>query len=197
MKFLGIDSAVCLSPHPDDVEYAMAGTILKHSGTEWTIQTMSRGTRGDVTSAANRPEEVQAFWEGDAMCVDPPVAHVSDWPHDDWIAHLATDAGVVFLPPAMDTHFEHVEVNRIGRALGRHQGMTVIEYGSPSAFIEWTPNLIVDVGMQFQEKWRRLKTFASQEVNPYFTGSTVDAYHRAGRKGILYSERFRVVEAYR
>ena len=29
MKFLGFNKVLCLSPHPDDVEFGMMGTILK------------------------------------------------------------------------------------------------------------------------------------------------------------------------
>ena len=34
-KFLNFNKVLCLSPHPDDVEYSMLGTILKYNGTKF------------------------------------------------------------------------------------------------------------------------------------------------------------------
>ena len=31
MKLFNFDRVLCLSPHPDDVEYSMLGTIMKYS----------------------------------------------------------------------------------------------------------------------------------------------------------------------
>ena len=36
MKFLGYDNVLCISPHPDDTEYSMMGTILKYWDTMFT-----------------------------------------------------------------------------------------------------------------------------------------------------------------
>ena len=38
MKFLGMDKVVCLSPHPDDVEYSLSGTVLKYYETKYKIK---------------------------------------------------------------------------------------------------------------------------------------------------------------
>ena len=43
MKFLNYDRVLCLSPHPDDVEYGMLGTILKYKDTNFQILNVSRG----------------------------------------------------------------------------------------------------------------------------------------------------------
>ena len=37
MKFLNYDTVLCVSPHPDDIEYSMMGTILKHVDTHFII----------------------------------------------------------------------------------------------------------------------------------------------------------------
>ena len=38
MKFLNYDKVLCLSPHPDDVEYGMLGTIMKYKDTKKTLK---------------------------------------------------------------------------------------------------------------------------------------------------------------
>ena len=37
MKFLNYDKVLCLSPHPDDVEYGMLGTMMKYKDTKFDI----------------------------------------------------------------------------------------------------------------------------------------------------------------
>ena len=41
MKFLGFNKVLCLSPHPDDVEFGMMGTILKYTNTVFDILCLS------------------------------------------------------------------------------------------------------------------------------------------------------------
>ena len=53
MKLLNFDRVLCLSPHPDDAEYSISGTVMKYSDTIFDILTMSvggdfEGTDGDV-----------------------------------------------------------------------------------------------------------------------------------------------------
>ena len=60
MKFFNYDKVLCLSPHPDDVEYSMLGTILKYSETRFDLLCLScGGARGfDDTNKLNRRMEV-------------------------------------------------------------------------------------------------------------------------------------------
>ena len=37
MKLLNFNRVLCLSPHPDDVEYSMSGTIMKCTDTIFDI----------------------------------------------------------------------------------------------------------------------------------------------------------------
>ena len=54
MKFLNYDRVLCLSPHPDDVEYGMLGTILKYKDTQFDIIVLSQG--GDFDKSLPRTE---------------------------------------------------------------------------------------------------------------------------------------------
>ena len=43
-KFLNLDNVLCFSPHPDDVEYGMLGSMIKHSETNFHIMVFSYST---------------------------------------------------------------------------------------------------------------------------------------------------------
>ena len=47
MKLLNYDKVLCLSPHPDDVEYGMLGTICKYKDTQFEIVVLYKGVDFD------------------------------------------------------------------------------------------------------------------------------------------------------
>ena len=51
MKFLNYDRVLCLSPHPDDVEYGMLGTIMKYKDTKFDLVVLSEGGDFDESTA--------------------------------------------------------------------------------------------------------------------------------------------------
>lgn len=205
MKFLGLDRVLCLSPHPDDVEYAMGGTVLKNHDTEFTVYTMSSGSKGDRYDGADRRREVERFWSNvrsDVKCEFSAAEFIGDLGEEDWIHATERFPGHdgICAPPWQDSHYEHALTNRVGRALCRNTPISFIEYCAPSTDLSWTANILVDVGEQFDKKRGALLGFVSQEKRPYFRGAVLDTYHRnmqAGKKGVLYVERFRAVEVYR
>ena len=63
MKFLGADQIACFSPHPDDCEYAVAGTIMKYQSTTFYIFNFSSGGKfSDNKKSIDRINEVKNFW---------------------------------------------------------------------------------------------------------------------------------------
>ena len=67
LKFLNFDRVLCLSPHPDDVEYSMAGTIIKHTGTTFDILCLTQGGDCDDTTGENRLKEVENSWKTEIL----------------------------------------------------------------------------------------------------------------------------------
>ena len=63
MKFLGFNKVLCLAPHPDDIEYSMGGTIIKHYDTYFDILCLTQGGDCDETTNFNRLDEVRDSWE--------------------------------------------------------------------------------------------------------------------------------------
>ena len=62
MKLLNFNKVLCLSPHPDDVEYSMAGTIIKYQNTHFDILTMSGGGDFEGSDSDIRHNEVSNVW---------------------------------------------------------------------------------------------------------------------------------------
>ena len=62
MKFLNYDTVLCISPHPDDVEYSMMGTILKYVDTHFIILNLCQGGDLDSTTGKARLEEIHNVW---------------------------------------------------------------------------------------------------------------------------------------
>jgi len=60
MKLLGFDKVLCISPHPDDVEFSMLATILKYTNTIFDVLCLTKGgAKGfDPTNQLNRRNEV-------------------------------------------------------------------------------------------------------------------------------------------
>ena len=64
MKFLNLKRVLCLSPHPDDVEIGMMGTIFTYHDTKFDILCMTKGgAKGyDETNELDRRKEVDNVW---------------------------------------------------------------------------------------------------------------------------------------
>ena len=62
-KLFNFNKVLCLSPHPDDVEYSMSGTIIKNYDTQFDILCLTQGGDCDVTTSNSRLDEVRNSWE--------------------------------------------------------------------------------------------------------------------------------------
>lgn len=62
MKLLEFNNVLLLSPHPDDIEASLGGTILKHHDTEFTSVVFSTGSVNDPVTNESRWEECNQYW---------------------------------------------------------------------------------------------------------------------------------------
>ena len=212
MKLLNFERVLCLSPHPDDVELGMMGTIMKHTGTQFSVLCLTNGATkclGGV-NGRNRLEEVVDAWaraaasnaniqfsgcdylgekDGDSGWVN--------YIENKFINHKKYDC--IFLPTIEDSQFEHRFVNGLGTALIRANPISLIEYRTPSTLNSWLPNLFVDVDDFYEKKLDALKYFKSQQTKPYFSEPVLEAFHanyQCRKKGINIVEPFRIIEVY-
>ena len=204
MKLLGFNRVLCLSPHPDDVEYSMAGSILKYFNTKFDILCLTQGGDCDVTTSSKRLREVEVCWEQLTTCTNvglyfTPVKFLKDWTEDKWVNYIENNFlndknyDAIFLPSNADSHFEHRMVSSLGWPLSRVNSIALVEYCSPSALSSWSPNLFVDISNVYNGKKFMLKGFKSQQHRSYFQDSTIDGFHtnfQCSKKGINYVEQF-------
>ena len=207
MKFLGYDNVLCISPHPDDTEYSMMGTILKYSDTMFTCLQLCQGGDMDETTGKNRLFEVENVWE-EAECSNvnlffTEVKYMRDMLEEEWInfieKKLSPSLNAIVLPNEHDSHFEHRLVAGFGKALIRSSPITLIQYKSPSTDQTWVPNLFVDIEEEYDIKLEALKKFESQQDRYYFREDVIRSFHsdcQSAKKGKHYIEQFKVLDLY-
>lgn len=195
---------MCLSPHPDDVEASMGGTILKYHKTKFTSIVFSTGSVHDPTSNEARWNECKEYWKGIKQIKQVfPSPLLKMYDQEEWINLLEKnyqigDYDAIFMPSNQDTHYEHRFVNGIGMALTRNLPVSIVEYKSISTLDSWVPNMFVDVEEEEMEKVERLQHFKSQNKR-YFRSDYMKAFHShptSIRKNIIITEPFRVVTLY-
>jgi LmbE family N-acetylglucosaminyl deacetylase len=185
MKLFDYDNVLCLSPHPDDVEFSMSGIIKKYEDTNFIILVLTKGTTSDDTSTVGRLEEVRSFW------ADLGVTNVNliftDYEFDTmndgkWVHHIENGLDLppldaIFGTSSNDTHYEHHIVNRILNSLGRNKKVSLFEYKSPSTKDSWEPNLFVDIDEIFDIKLKTLRdSFTSQIDASYFSTELIKQF---------------------
>ena len=210
MKFLNFNRVLCLSPHPDDVELGMLGTVLKERSTKFYILCMTIcGAKGfDGSYELDRVGEIRELWIK-ANCSNViPMRSDCDWFEDKtepgWINFLDNhikdmDYDCIFIPPFEDSMFEHRFVNSFGSTLTRKSPISLIEYHTASTLNTWIPNLFVDITPFYDRKIKLLENFTSQIDKPYFQKGVMESKcisYQCRRRGLKYVEKYRIIESY-
>jgi LmbE family N-acetylglucosaminyl deacetylase len=210
-KFLNFEKVLCISPHPDDVEIAMMGTIMKYSGTAFDILCLTKGgAMGyDDTNSADRRGEVRDVWQHAARdnvrLYDSKYEYFEDTSEPGWINHIEKDFvhganyDCIFMPTGEDSMFEHRYANKFGAAICRASLISLVEYHVISTLNTWQPNLFVNVEREYVLKLKALKKFASQQEKSYFKKPTLDSFHsnfQCSKKGLKVVEKFKVIEMF-
>ena len=206
MKFLGFNKVLCLSPHPDDVEYSMGATIIKHYNTQFDILCLTQGGDCDNTTSSKRLIEVKESWkttnDKNIKLFFTDYKYLKELGEDKWIYYIESKFininkyDCVITPSEIDSHFEHRFVSGIGPALIRSSLISLLQYESPSTLPAWIPNMFNDVTATYNLKLEMLKQFSSQQKRSYFSRETLDGFHthfQCSKKGIKYVERFKII----
>jgi LmbE family N-acetylglucosaminyl deacetylase len=209
MKFLNFDRVLCLSPHPDDVEYSMAGTILKYDDTHFDILCLTQGGDCDKTTSTNRLLEVKAAWKvsnaKNYTVYSSDVKLLKDKDIDQWVNYIETNYmnknnyDCIMTTSEYDSHFEHVIVSSLCAPLSRVKSYSIIQYKSPSTLETWTPNLFVSLEGFLEVKKKMLMQFTSQINRPYFSDHVMNGFHtnfQCLKKGKGYVESYKVITFY-
>ena len=219
MKFLNHDKVLCLSPHPDDVEYAMLGSIMKFKDTQFDVIVLSNGGDFDETSSDNRCRECENVWEKidnlNGSFIGEKFIKSKD--EDEWVNLIESKYDIssydtICIPPECDSHFEHSTVNRIGNALTRRQKCGIINYKTPSTLDDWKPNFFVNLDtLENREgnilfsafiwyiKLNKLNKFVSQSDKSYFKEPSIVSFHsdyQCSIRGLDKVESFKICRSY-
>ena len=137
MKFLNLNKVLCLSPHPDDVEIGMMGTILKHWDTHFDVLCLTKGgAKGyDDTNKMNRRDEVNAVWNcvaaDNVWTLHSKFDYFEDTSESGWINYIENEFvkknnyDCIFIPAGEDSMFEHRFVSKFGTALCRFSDISL------------------------------------------------------------------------
>jgi LmbE family N-acetylglucosaminyl deacetylase len=205
-KFLNADKVLCLSPHPDDIEYGALGIMYKFQDTKFDIITISIGGKFDTTSSRNRFEECNSIWSefpnvsGTFLLDD----HTINFGYDHLVHmiesnHDISAYDIILLPPEEDTHHDHKKINVVGMALTRKEKCSIVDYKTPSTLDTWVPNYFVDINNHLEDKITQLKKFKTQSKHLYFTDDVIKSFHtnyQCARRGYGFVEMFKIHRLY-
>ena len=205
MKFLNYNKVLVLSPHPDDAEYGMLGTIMKYKDTRFDIFVLSEGGDFDESTSKERHLESEKALEhiDNAKCYFSNIKHIKNKPEDEWVSIIENKFNIneydcIIYPPSEDSHFEHRMINNLTPALVRGSKCGRMTYKTASVLDTWLPNLFVDInyiGNRKEEdghsnetdllfladiwyiKLNKMNAFQSQEGKPYFEQDSIESFH--------------------
>ena len=206
MKLFNFNKVLCLSPHPDDVEYSMLGTIMKYPGTQFELLQLAQGGDCDPTTNSSRLEEVKNVWEK-SKCKNINInftehKFIRELAEDKWINKIENhleNIDAIFLPNECDSHFEHRFISGFGPALIRNKNISLIQYYTPSTQDEWNPNLYIDIKDIYDLKIDALNEFKSQSHRYYFRKDVLRAFHsdfQCSKKGVHYIEKYKILNLF-
>lgn len=205
MKFLNFNKVLCLSPHPDDAEYSMLGSMLKYNDTEYHILCLSKGGNFDNTTDIIRHTETKNAWnlinEINYKLFFSDNKTIQEKNTDEWINYIETNFlsknkyDAIFLPSQYDSHFEHSYISNLGDALIRISPISIIQWKSPSTLDNWQANMFIDISDYYEKKNKFLKEFHSQLNKIYFNQKLIDGFHinfACYKRNIGYVEQFKI-----
>lgn len=209
MKFLNFNRVLCLSPHPDDSEYSIAGVIIKHQDTQFDILCLTQGGDCDITTGINRIDEVLNAWSVaevlNCSLHFSDVKYLKEKAVDEWINYIEHnftkkfEYDCIMVPSEYDSHFEHVLISSFAAPLARINPYSIIQYRSPSTLDKWTPNLFVSLKDFYYIKKKMLLEFKSQTHHKYFSESVLDGFHtnfQCMKKDQGFVESYKIITAY-
>jgi N-acetylglucosamine malate deacetylase 1 len=209
MKFLEFNKVLCLSPHPDDAEYSILGSVIKCNSTHFEIFCFSQGGDFDETTTVHRLQECIACWSAsgakNVSFTKSDRMFIKDKTVDEWISYLESKYDMksfdcILIPSSLDTHFEHRIVNDVGVPLSRASNVAIIEYKTPSTTDRWIPNYFVDISPYVEQKIKCLQEFKSQIHRGYFVEGvirTFNTHYNSMKRGVISVEQYSILTMYK
>lgn len=191
-----------VAAHPDDIEYGVAGTLLKfRDRIDPHFFIVTCGGENDPTSGSVRLAEAKAALKifGNEILVSGTVGITYErYPYlvseiEELIKIHKIDT--VMTHSEHDTHQDHRMVTEIVKTACRRQRISLIFYTLLSSTDSFKPDIYVDITKEMSEKGRLLSMHKSQSNKYYMKGSYFDLFHSdryARLHGMEFVERFAV-----
>ena len=186
-----IKSVVAVEGHPDDVELGCLGTLVKlrDEGTRITIVSVTAGDQGTGDNsttgdsiAATRFREASNVAErlgGEFLTLGARDGYLFDTSElRDALTIVIRRArpDIVFAPPPMDYHHDHINAGQIAFTAVYHAVTQPIEgtrlrrtpalyYFDAAAGVEFNPSFLIDISAQIAEKRELAALHVSQMAN--------------------------------
>ena len=201
MQFLNSEKILCISPHPDDTELSISGSIMKFNHTKFDILCLTSGSKGDPTSSTKRLDEVRNFWNGvtNVKLIFSDNHFSNEKSQEEWLNYIDKildneNYDMIICPSKIDSHFEHILFYNVCLAAIRHRSISFLTYNTISTQRNWIPNIHIDITENFNTKWEKLtSSFTSQKKHRYFDKETFESFHTdflSRKKGLKYTEHF-------
>ena len=110
MEFLNKKAVLCISPHPDDTEYSMMGTIAQFTDTKFICLNLAIGGHLDDTTSIKRIEEVDNVWKEmncnnvENVYIDE-AQYMEDLKEEEWINSFVLDLSLDSVSRFPHVHF--------------------------------------------------------------------------------------------
>jgi LmbE family N-acetylglucosaminyl deacetylase len=209
MKFLNFNRVLCLSPHPDDTEYSMAGIVLKYKDTKFDIFCLTKGGDCDETTSDYRLDEVVDAWNitdaNNYSLYFSDVKLLKQYGIDEWVNYIEHNFtskysyDCIMTTSEQDSHFEHGIVSSLAAPLSRIRPYSIIQYRSPSTLETWVPNLFVSIDDFYNLKKEMIHQFKSQIGKSYFSDEVFSGFHtnfQCMKKGRGFVESYKIITMY-
>ena len=173
-------SVLAIGAHPDDIELGCGGTLLRHAaaGDRISLLTLSNGEVGGEAAVRLAEAQSSAALLGAGLFVGglADTAMGVDMETIRAITEVteAVKPTIVYTHSSSDTHQDHSAVHHASVIACRRVG-NLFCYQSPSATVEFSPSLFIDITPFVEGKRRLIDRFVSQAGRRYLQAGVIEA----------------------
>jgi LmbE family N-acetylglucosaminyl deacetylase len=201
--YLPFSKALLLSPHVDDVEHGMGGTLSRmlYEGIECVVVAFSVGNSEDGSSSLEFQHSMEVFPDVQSQLYPYPTREFWEYRQailDDLIGMRARyDPDVVFVPCTGQVHQDHQVITR--EAIRAFRDRTILGYESPWNEVNdsFRRHLFVNITGHEDVKADALACYESQIINRPVKADPDLPSHlaivRGMQAGFDYAEAFEVI----
>jgi len=175
---------LAIGAHPDDIEYAVMGALMKSSNCQIYCYIATMGGENDKTAGRQRTmesEKALALVQPEDIFWAPRIGlHPSGYPEFVEIIEsfiVTKKINLVLTHSKHDTHQDHRLLHNITMTALRNSQASVLFYNALSKDAGFNPNFFVDITDVFDKKLEALAFHESQKDKYYMQKPFIKAWH--------------------